>query len=968
MESRAPMTEADIATTPLAEIGDSYARSDLLAGEISRRLQDGRAQEVLDFLGQCDPFILHTLARQGGNYAWETDAAVWMSLARVTVARGVLLREPPPAMRRRDEAFSRELCELAEHYLAGTGAERDALNFVMYQIIDRLAYPGIGRKRVLNLLEWNLALARAAGYREDQGGNSVTMLMSCLEDTADLIAVAAMAERYFLSAVQIQRGRGGAVRARWLPWQDFFLQHPDYIDRHHDALAAPDLILQRWDDAAPELRKDMVGSLLHMMHWLNDEGREHAAEAIDRLAAEDPAFFGAALLDRYYQFNLETAELIWKRQYPGLVALLLPLMMGFRSSLEQYRELMQTVLSSKPALMLSAPPANLDLLLPLLDPAILRGVLPQLGTLVGKSASKALREALAKAASALAIADIVQAGWLAVRNKNLRLACKDLLMAHPDQSSASPLLAAMLAGGQLDPATASMVEAHLAQGAPGAAAADRTAAGAAAPAAPKTLAALETQAAAIKRWSAAIKPLDTPALLEQFQPLSEHAARAALHLAATGEDGLPPLAAELLAQLPAERRARLALQLVDLWIDSEGNPKLRWVLRLALHGADDRIVDRLCATVFAWAKTRKQRAVIALEQLALVDSLYALARVLEISESKKVKGMITATAQDALRAAAARRQLALGELLDELTPDFGLGQGIALTVGAHPYQLVLQGDLSLRLLDAKGKLSKTLPANKDEATREAWESAASQFKTLSASLKAVAKLQAPRMLAAFVTAKRWSAPRWTQLFLDHALLKIMGRSLIWQTQGAAPRSFRIAEDYTLLQADDQPVTLAPDEQISLWHPATAGAGEAEAWRANFADYEIVALIDQVGAASALPPAEAIADDRLLAPAGLRVAQEKLAAVLSRCGYRKGPVNDGPSIDWHEWHLPAARIEVWLSNGYCSPLMEIGNPIEVNDIQVWDTETRTPLPPASLPLPLLATLWSHLQLLEAKRSQ
>ncbi|WP_167222004.1 DUF4132 domain-containing protein [Massilia rubra] len=954
------MTDTPLSATPLAEINGSYANRDILAGEMSLRLKNGRAQEVVDFLRECDESVLNQLGYASGELAWETDAATWLALAQLTVPRGVLLREGRGAGRQRNDTFSRELCELAEQYLAGTGAQKDALIFVMRNIIDRLAYPGIPRQRVFNLLEWNLALSRAAGWTDDQGYNIVSDLVQTLDHTVDLIALSGTAERYFETALHVFkcRARAGDLRTRWLPWHDFFQQYPEYIDRHHSALGDPGLILRRWEGAAPKLRGDMLASLMQMMRWYDGADQAYVAETIDQLVRIDEAFLGIALRERPYNVNLATATLIWQRQYPGLVPVLLPLMTGSRDSVGQYRELVLEILSSRPDLMQSAVAANLDQLIPLLGADLLRTLLPDVGTLIGKSASKSLRDAIAEAGKTLAIADIVQAGWLNVRNKNLRLACKDLLIAHPDQASASPLLAAMLAAGQLDAATASSVEAHLAQGTPSA----EPQTGAAA------LARLETQAAGIKRWSAAIKPLDTAETLALFQPLSEHAARAALHLAATAEDGLPPLAGALLAQLPVEARARLALHLVQLWIGSEGNPKLRFVLQLAVKGADDRIVDLLSETVFSWAKTRKQRAVIAVEQLAGVDSLYALARVLEISESKKVRGMIPEAALDALKAAAARRKLALAELLDELTPDFGLGQGISLTVGEASYRVVLQGDLSLRLVDAKGKVSKTLPANKDDATREAWDMASSQFKTVSASLKAVAKLQAPRMLAALVTAKTWSAPRWTQLFLDHAVLRIMGRSLIWQIRGAHPRSFRIAEDFSLLQANDDVLTLPPDAQLSLWHPATALAGEAEAWRSNFADYEIVALIDQIGAPAALPPEASMSVEHVLAPAGLSVVQEQLAATLTRCGYRKGPVNDGPSIDWHEWHLPAAQLAVHLENGYCSPMMELGKPIEVHGIRIWNTDTGASVPPASLPVPLLATVWSHLQLLDAKRNQ
>jgi len=40
--------------------------------------------------------------------------------------------------------------------------------------------------------------------------------------------------------------------------------------------------------------------------------------------------------------------------------------------------------------------------------------------------------------------------------------------------------------------------------------------------------------------------------------------------------------------------------------------------------------------------------------------------------------------------------------------------------------------------------------------------------------------QAPRMLAALVSGKRWPLDRWQRLFVAHPLLRIVGRSLIWR--------------------------------------------------------------------------------------------------------------------------------------------------------------------------------------------
>ena len=216
------------------------------------------------------------------------------------------------------------------------------------------------------------------------------------------------------------------------------------------------------------------------------------------------------------------------------------------------------------------------------------------------------------------------------------------------------------------------------------------------------------------------------------------------------------------------------------------------------------------------------------------------------------------------------------ELLDELTPDFGLAEGLVLEVGELRYRALLQGDLSLRVVnEGTGKASKSLPALKNEQDRAAWEAASARLKTLSASLKNVLKQQGPRLQAALVSGKSWPLECSQRLFLAHPLLRVVGRSLIWSAHdgaGQATTSFRIAEDLSLVDVEDQPVELPTGGTISLWHPVMAQPGEAEAWRAYLADYELDPIVEQIDAPSAQPPAERLVDGKLLAPEGLVVPQ------------------------------------------------------------------------------------------------
>ncbi|RSZ60926.1 DUF4132 domain-containing protein [Massilia atriviolacea] len=905
----------------------------VVAREIAARLRAGREPEVMAYLAGCDIALLRSLGRLGGGRAvWQQDDALWLRMARVTVGRQVLFTEAENLHKQRNAAFSADMRTLGQR----CSGDAEGRRFVLDQIADLLPYPGMPLDEALALLDWILALRRKNGIADDNlRRRDGASLVACLASTADLIAAAARAACLCQQALDEYQRRSLELPAgqRWLPWHDFFAHHPDLYDKFHQDVPDPALILRRWPGASPAVRKDMGLTLLGAI------ADDHGLDAADQLMRRDEALFAALLQEHSAPFGVALSRLIWEKQYPALLPLLFPLMTETRRRIAEHPDTLRALLSSEPQRVLTALPGHLDLLIALLSPDQLRAILPQLGTRIAKTTSKAVRDAIVAASGHFAIDEMKAAGWFEVRSKNLRLACRDILLAHPDQAAATPLLEKMLASGGFDAAASSSLSAVLA------------------PSGACSLAELETQAAAVTRWSTAIKPFEHAEVLALFQPLSEHAARAALHLAATGDDALPPLATALLAQLSADNRARLALHAVRTWTAGEGEPRLRWMLRLAADGADDRIVDPLAAAIVAWGKkARYPRALVAMAQLSALDSPYALLRVMEAAESSKLKDAVVNPAIDTLAAAARRRNCTVGELVDELSPDFGLAEGATLSAGAHSYRIALQDDLSLRLIDARGKSLKSLPANADS----------SRFAMLAAAVKHSARLQAPRMMCALMTGKSWSAPRWTRLFREHALLRIIGRSLIWQADGA---SFRIAEDFSLIRADDEPCDLAADARVTLWHPAGAQPGEAEAWRTHLADYRLAPLIDQTGAPAALPPAAQLSSDRLQAPAGLAVTYEHLAAILSKAGYREGTRAEGHSTDisWHAWPLRMAGLEVRVMNGACPPFPSPGTPVGVASVELRDGANDDALvPTADWPAALLATVWSQLLLLDAKR--
>ena len=177
-----------------------------------------------------------------------------------------------------------------------------------------------------------------------------------------------------------------------------------------------------------------------------------------------------------------------------------------------------------------------------------------------------------------------------------------------------------------------------------------------------------------------------------------------------------------------------------------------------------------------------------------------------------------------------------------------------------------------------------------------------------------------------VTGRRWSGAEFRALFVEHPLMRLLGRRLVWGEDdgaGALRATFRIAEDGTFADVADERFVPGAGA-ISLVHPVNLGP-ELARWAEICHDYEIIQPFPQVGRPLfALTPAEREATrldrfcgaqlptDRLLAlhrspgwgsaalwdagrtvATGRRLSDRKLLIVRVSPGYREGSLADTP---------------------------------------------------------------------------
>jgi hypothetical protein len=286
--------------------------------------------------------------------------------------------------------------------------------------------------------------------------------------------------------------------------------------------------------------------------------------------------------------------------------------------------------------------------------------------------------------------------------------------------------------------------------------------------------------------------------------------------------------------------------LFEQWIAAGAPSKDSWAFTQLLHFADDDTVRRLTPMIREWpGQSQHKRAVTGLELLGAIGTEEALRAIHGIAQRVKFKAL-KAKAAEQIEAVAEGLGLTTEQLGDRLVPDFGLDEASALLLDYGPRRFRVGLDEQLRpfVSDEDGKPRKSLPKPGKSDDAERAEAAYKRFAQLKKDLRSVAKDQIGRLESAMISGRTWSVADFDRYFVRHPLVWHLARRLVWVAEAdGAPTAFRIAEDRTLTDVDDEDFTLADDATIRVAHPALLD--DVDSWSEVLADYEILQPFDQL---------------------------------------------------------------------------------------------------------------------------
>ncbi len=180
---------------------------------------------------------------------------------------------------------------------------------------------------------------------------------------------------------------------------------------------------------------------------------------------------------------------------------------------------------------------------------------------------------------------------------------------------------------------------------------------------------------------------------------------------------------------------------------------------------------------------------------------------------------------------AARREGMTREDLDDLAvPTFELVDGRRREqFGQFAAEIVVVGsqDVELRWYGADGKARKSEPA---EVKREFGEELKS-FKRTADDLKKVLPAQRDRIERLPMGERSWPYAIWKERYLDHPLLSLLSRRLIWRFDEGGRVALGAWYEGVIVDDRDRPLEgLGTETRVRLWHPIEADAATVEAWQ------------------------------------------------------------------------------------------------------------------------------------------
>ncbi len=355
-----------------------------------------------------------------------------------------------------------------------------------------------------------------------------------------------------------------------------------------------------------------------------------------------------------------------------------------------------------------------------------------------------------------------------------------------------------------------------------------------------------------------------------------------------------PEARVIIDRLDKEKAAEFALHLITLFIDKNTKPEHKYLLALSALLGNEAVADKIRITIDKWIDdSRFKMAEHGVGALALQGSNKALRWVELYSRKYKTKkANVGAAALAALEVAAEELNITVYELGDRIVPDFGFeGLFREFTIDGENYRAFIDSNFKIAFFNDDNKKLKAIPANADSDLKD-------EFKAIAKEVRDIVKSQSSRLEHYLVVQRRWNKEQWEQFFLTNPVMFIYATKLVWgiYDNNVLKQCFYCQEDTTLVDVEDNEISIEAVAQIGIVHPLQLPESELKQWQRKFFDLSIEPVFPQLDR-KIYPLAP---EDKQVTIVqtfnGTKTESGSIKTTLERYGWRKGPAGDGGSID------------------------------------------------------------------------
>lgn len=350
------------------------------------------------------------------------------------------------------------------------------------------------------------------------------------------------------------------------------------------------------------------------------------------------------------------------------------------------------------------------------------------------------------------------------------------------------------------------------------------------------------------------------------------------------------------------------------------------------HLGGDACVLKLTPLVREWpGESQHARAVFGLECLRAVGSDTALMALNGVAQKLKFKGL-KQKAQEMMEGIAQSRGLTREQLADRIVPDCGLDErgSRIFDFGPRQFRFALGPQMKPLVRDADGKVRSDLPAPTKADNRDKAESALAAWKLLKKTLREVLKIQADRLEDAMITGRRWTPNEFQTLLIKHPLMVNLVRQLVlaaYDDAGKVTQTFRVTEDQTVADHNDEEIPLPSSGQIGVVHPAHLDDALKSAWGQVLSDYEIIPPFAQLGRDICRPNPEDLESTEITRYRGPKIPGIVMYGMLERSHWLRDTPADAGGFVQHSKYFPSVNLTAFikytgLSIGYYEEKQEL----------------------------------------------